>query len=69
MYQTLKNLRKKKKLTMQDMADQLGISKPFYSQLENQSRKLSYDMAVRIAQIFRKKPDQIFLEDYKNSIK
>lgn len=69
MYQTLKDLRKKKKLTMQDMADQLGISKPFYSQLENQSRKLSYDMAVRIAQIFRKKPDQIFLEDYKNSIK
>ena len=69
MYQTLKDLRKKKKLTMQDMAEKLDISKPFYSQIENQTRKLSYDMAVRIAQVFHKKPDQIFLEDYKNSIK
>ncbi len=69
MYQVLRELRKKKKMTTQDMANKLGISKPFYSQIENQNRKLSYDMAVQIAQIFHKKPDQIFLEDYKNSIK
>lgn len=66
MYQKLKELRKKKGLTTQDMADKLGISKPFYSQIENQVRKLSYDMAVRIADIFGKKPDAIFYIDHQN---
>ena len=65
MYQKLKEMRKKKKYTSQDMAEKLGISKPFYSQLENQMRRLSYDMAIQIADIFGKKPDQIFLEDHK----
>ena len=66
MYQTLRNLRKKQGYTTQDMAEKLGISKPFYSQIENQARKLSYDMAIKIADIFHKKPDQIFLVDHKN---
>ena len=67
MYRKLKEIRKKKKYTLQDMADKLGISKPFYSQIENQMRKLSYDMAIQIAAIFNKKPDQIFLEDHKEN--
>lgn len=46
------------------MAEQLGISKPFYCQIENQSRRLSYDMAVRISAVFHKKPDQLFFEDH-----
>ncbi len=66
MYQKLKMLRKKKGYSIKEMSESLGISKPFYSQLENQTRKLSYDMAIRIADIFHKKPDQIFLEDHKN---
>lgn len=33
------------------MAEQLGISKPFYSQIENDRRSLSYKMAVKIADI------------------
>ncbi len=64
MYRKLKELRKKKGYTSQDMAEKLGISKPFYSQIENQMRRLSYDMAIQIAKIFGKKPDQIFLEDH-----
>lgn len=64
MYQRLKNMRKKKGYSIKDMAEILSISKPFYSQLENQSRKLSYDMAIRIADIFHKKPDQVFFEDH-----
>lgn len=64
MYYTLKELRYSKKMTNKDMAEKLGISKPFYCQIENGSRRLSYDMAVRIAEIFGKKPDKLFYNDY-----
>lgn len=67
MYKKLKEMRKKKGYSIRDMAEELGISKPFYLQLENQTRKLSYDMAIQIAEIFQKKPDQIFLEDHKSN--
>lgn len=62
----LKELRKINKLTCQDIANRLNISKCFYWQIENSKRKLSYEMAVRIAKIFNKKPDDIFYEDYKS---
>lgn len=61
----LKELRMKNNYTSKDIADILGISKPFYSQIENGRRRLSYDMAVRISKIFKMKPDQIFYEDHK----
>lgn len=64
MYKKLKELRSENKLTTQNMADKLGISKPFYSQIENGVRRLSYDMAVRIAKIFDVKPDTIFYDDH-----
>lgn len=67
MYQKLKELRKKKRYTSKDMSEMLGISKPFYSQIENQTRKLSYDMAVQIANIFNRTPDFIFLNDHKEN--
>ena len=62
----LKNIRKNNKLTCQDIADRLNISKCFYWQIENDKRKLSYEMAIKIAKIFNKKPDDIFYEDYKS---
>ena len=61
----LKQLRHKNGYTTKDMAEKLGISKPFYCQLENNKRTLSYTMAIKIAQIFKKKPDAIFYEDFK----
>lgn len=64
MYTKLKMLRKKKKYTVDDMGKKLNISPSYYSQLENGRRNLSYDQAYKIARIFKKKPDQIFLEDY-----
>ncbi len=64
MYWKLKELRKKKKLTTMNMAEKLGISKPFYCQLENQTRRLSYDMAVKIADVFGMKPDSVFYHDH-----
>lgn len=62
----LKELRKKERLTCQDMAKKLNISKPFYWQIENGKRRLTYVMAIRIANILRKKPDYIFYDDLKN---
>jgi DNA-binding XRE family transcriptional regulator len=60
MYLKLKALRKKKKYTVADMANFLNISPAYYSQLENEKRKLTYKQALDIAKIFKKKPDQIF---------
>ena len=47
------------------MAIKLGISKPFYWQIENGKRNLSYKMAIKIASIFNMKPDDIFYKDFK----
>lgn len=64
MYLKLREMRLKKKYTTQQMSELLHISKPFYCQIENQKRRLSYDMACRIANIFRVKPDTIFYRDH-----
>ncbi|MDD3341754.1 MAG: helix-turn-helix transcriptional regulator [Bacilli bacterium] len=60
----LKEMRTSKKMTSKIMAQQLGISIPFYSQIENRQRRLTYEMAVKIASIFKTKPDKIFYDDY-----
>ncbi|HHW69020.1 MAG TPA: helix-turn-helix transcriptional regulator [Tenericutes bacterium] len=65
MYSKLRELRKSKKYTTEDMGKKLGISKAFYCQIENNKRRLSYDMAVRISEIFKLKPDTIFYDDAK----
>lgn len=63
----LKESRKKNKLTSKEMADKLGISRAFYCQIENRTRRLSYAMAVKIAEILNTKPDNIFYDDLKSS--
>lgn len=60
----LKELRYRKKYTAKQMSEKLGISKPFYCQLENRTRRLSYAMAIKISAIFKMKPDAIFYADY-----
>ena len=61
----LRKLRIEFNLTCDDMASILGISKTYYFQLENQKRRLYYHLAVRIADIFGKRPDDIFYDAYK----
>lgn len=68
MHRNLKELRIKNNLTSEMMAKKLNISKAFYSQIENNKRKLYYDMAIRIAAIFNLKPDDVFYEDYEQNI-
>ena len=64
-FKTLRELRKANNLTSKQMAEKLCISKAFYSQIENRTRRLSYDMAIKISKIFNSKPDKIFYEDSK----
>lgn len=61
----LKEKRMANNLTCQAMANKLQISKSFYWQIENNARKLSYEMAVKIAAIFKTTPDKIFYQEYK----
>lgn len=65
----LKEYRLKNKFTNQFMADILGISKPYYWQLEHDQKRLSYDMAIKIANVFKLKPDDLFYEEVKKRIK
>lgn len=65
----LKKIRQKNKYTSRYIANVLGISKPFYSQIENGRRRLTYDMAIKIAYIFKMKPDELFYEDHKKVLK
>ena len=62
----LKKLRKDNHYSYNDMANFLNISKTFYWQIENEKRRLSYQMALMIANIFKLKPDDIFYDDFKS---
>ncbi|MDD2469588.1 MAG: helix-turn-helix transcriptional regulator [Bacilli bacterium] len=62
----LQSFRLKENYTHQDMANCLNISKSFYWQLENKKRTLTYKMAIKIADIFNKKPDELFYDELKN---
>lgn len=57
----LKEIREDKEKTHQEVADEIGVSKPYYWQIENGKRGLSYELAVKIAGVFGKNPDDIFL--------
>jgi len=59
----LKLIRLNKKMTYKQVADEVGITKEYYWQIENGKRRLSYELAVKIARVFGKTPDEIFLAD------
>lgn len=56
----LKKLREERKLSRKEIANLLGISESYYSKIENGKKRLFYDMAIKIADIFKTKPDNIF---------
>lgn len=41
----------------------LGISPAYYSQIENKRRRLYYFLAVKMADIFKMTPDELFYDD------
>ena len=66
MLNNLKKLRQENKYSHQDMAKKIGISKTYYYQIETCTRNLKYELAVKIASIFKLIPDDIFYDDFKN---
>lgn len=58
----LKQLRIKNKFTIDTMAQKIGISYTYYWQIENKQRQLYYHLAIKIAKVFNKKPDDIFYD-------
>ena len=50
------------------MAQELNISKTYYWQLEHNQRRISYEMAFKIAKIFKKRPDELFYQEYKEKL-
>lgn len=60
---TLKEKRLLNQYSYQDMANLLHISKTYYWQIENNKRRLSYSMALKIAQIFDTTPDILFYQE------
>ncbi len=65
----LRIIRITNRMSCQKMADKLNISKVYYWQLENKKRRLNYIMAIKIADIFGMKPDELFYEDTKKDLK
>lgn len=64
----LKQIRLEQHITHQEMSNALGISKTFYWQIENEQRRLSYQMAFRIASIFHLKPDDLFYLEFQKKL-
>lgn len=62
----LKQLRIENGYNFREMAELVGISKPFYWQLENNQRRVTYELAIQIAKVFNLKPDDIFYEELKD---
>lgn len=60
--QNLETIRKENGKTLQQVADAAGLTKEFYWMIEKGKRRLSYENAVKIALVFGKEPDDIFLE-------
>ena len=58
----LEKLRLKYNYSYQQMADMLKISKSYYWQIEHNNRRIYYDLAIKIAKIFHKRPDEIFYD-------
>ena len=59
----LRLLREKAGFTQKQMAQKLGISESYYCQIENTKRRMSLQMALDIAAILKKTPNEIFLPD------
>lgn len=61
----LQNLRKEKNMSYEYVAKKVGICKAYYWQIENGNRRVYYDLALKIAKVFKLKPDDIFYDYYK----
>ena len=59
----LKNLRRQKQLTQEEIAKQIGITRAYYTNLEQGRGNPSLKLASRIKEILSYEKDDIFLEE------
>ena len=69
----LKELRTRAKMSQKQVAEKLqlegiDLTEKEISKIEHNNRRLYYDMAKQIANIFHLKPDDIFLEESKKGL-
>ena len=64
----MKTLRIKKKLTQQQLADLLGLTKSVISAYENGLRYPAYDVLIKIARIFKVSTDFLLGVEIKREI-
>ncbi|GAF12150.1 repressor protein [Bacillus sp. JCM 19046] len=64
----LKKVRLENHMTLEQVAKEIHVSTPFYWQIENGKRGLSYELAVKIAHVFSMKPDELFLDEYASNL-
>ena len=66
MHNKLKEYRNKFNYTSKEMTKKLNISRAYYTQIENNTRRLSYELAIKVANVFGVLPDEIFYDDYED---
>ncbi|MBU3174421.1 helix-turn-helix transcriptional regulator [Clostridium estertheticum] len=56
----LKGIRLKKKMTQQNIADEIGLTRMGYSKIENCTRDPSYKISLKIKKVMEYKDDDLF---------
>lgn len=64
-YEKLREVRKEKKMSLETLAKNIGVSKQYLWDIEDGRRVLSYLLAFKIAYVLGVRPDYLFLEDTK----
>ncbi|MBO8169055.1 MAG: helix-turn-helix transcriptional regulator [Thermoanaerobacteraceae bacterium] len=62
MRRNLVKLRKQRKLTQKEVAEELGISRAFYGMIEQNTRNPTLKLAKKIARYFEANIDEIFFD-------
>lgn len=66
----LKNLRSAKKLTQEDLAERIGVSRGTYAHYEINKRQPDYDTLIKLADFFEVSTDYLLRgEEYKSKAK
>jgi DNA-binding XRE family transcriptional regulator len=60
----LVKFREEARLTQKQLAYKIGISESYYCLLEKGKRRMSLELALKIATVLKKTPNDIFLPNY-----
>lgn len=68
-YEKLHYHRKNRRITLEEVATSIGLTKSMLSRIERGNRCLSYDNAVKLALYFDTTPDNLFFNDHLKILK